>query len=66
MNEMIQNYFSASHCCRLSKPHNITQSHFVPQQSHGVELGVLGIMMDARHNVFNVLFCLVQLNMEEL
>jgi hypothetical protein len=56
MNEMIQNYFSASHCCSLLKPHNITQNHFVPQQSRGVELGVLGLMMAARHNMCNVLF----------
>jgi len=66
MNKMVQNYFSTSHCCSFLKPHNITQNHIVPQQSGGVEFGVLGLMMDARHNVCNVLFCLVQLNMEEL
>lgn len=66
MNKMIENYFSASHCCSLLTPHNISQNHFVPQQSRGIELGVLGLMMAARHNVCDVLFCLVRLNMEEL
>jgi len=66
MNKMIQNYFSTLHCCSVLKPHNITQNHFVPQQSRAVELGVLDLVMDARHNVCEVLFCLVQLNMEEL
>jgi hypothetical protein len=53
---MIQNYFSALHCCSVLKPHNITQNHFVPQQSHAVELGVLGLVMDARHNVCEMFF----------